>query len=404
MNRDLFYRFFEDKFRGSRDTIKFRLEIYEPLLQQLKSIYPSGEVLDLGCGRGEWLELLRDWGIKAKGVDINEEMVNECLGRGLNAHIADAVSYLSAEEDEKFVAVTGFHLAEHIEFSQLTELAREALRTLKPSGVMILETPNPENILVGISGFYIDPYHIRPLPSQLLKFLLEYIGFARAEILHLNEDSCLRNREQISLIDVLSGASPDYAVIAQKEPLIDAGFIESYISSKGGLSLLQLAEIYENQRSRILERKNEELLAAQNRIEAEIGTLQEQLAAIYASRSWKLTAPLRWCYDQAGNLFHGALAPMRNGHLVLHRPLHLGMLQILERPSLAEPLRRLIARFPWLHERLRAWAIRRGLLFSIASEAPVDYPWPEEIGTGHLSAHARRIYADLKRALDAADH
>jgi O-antigen chain-terminating methyltransferase len=128
----------------------------------------------------------------------------------------DAVAALKALPDESQVIVSGFHIAEHLPFSNLQLLVQEALRVLKPAGLLILETPNPENITVGTANFYLDPTHQRPIPPQLLSFLPEHYGYAKVKVLRLQEDKSLAGKAQTSLGDVLGGVSPDYAVVAQK--------------------------------------------------------------------------------------------------------------------------------------------------------------------------------------------
>ena len=212
-----FYRAFEDRFRGARETIKKRVEVYLPFVLPLLKVHDKQNALDLGCGRGEWLELLQENGFEALGVDLDQGMLQACHERGLPVTQAEAVSYLKTMDDESCSIISGFHIAEHIPFEALGELVAEALRVLRPGGLLILETPNPENLVVGTSGFYMDPTHRQPLPPQLLCFLPEYYGFENTKILRLQEPVDLTARKNITLLDVLGGVSPDYAVVAQKK-------------------------------------------------------------------------------------------------------------------------------------------------------------------------------------------
>jgi len=163
-----FYRAFEEKHRGPRELIKSRLQAYLPFITAIKNIYPQPKAIDLGCGRGEWLELLGEHGFDAQGVDLDDGMLKACREIGLNVHTGDAVSFLKNLPNDSQAIISGFHVAEHIPFDDLKILVEEALRSLKPAGLLILETPNPENIVVGTSSFYVDPTHIRPLPPLLL--------------------------------------------------------------------------------------------------------------------------------------------------------------------------------------------------------------------------------------------
>ena len=212
-----FYRALEDRCRGSRDTIKERLKVYLPFVLPFKELYSECKMIDLGCGRGEWLELMTETGfINSHGVDLNEDMLAACHELGLSVTNADAITSLQSLPEASQVIVSGFHIAEHIPFEALQTLVHEALRVLKPGGLLILETPNPENIVVGTSNFYLDPTHQRPLPMQLLSFLAEHTGFLRTKILRLQESQELLGINTIQLSHVISGVSPDYALIAQK--------------------------------------------------------------------------------------------------------------------------------------------------------------------------------------------
>lgn len=213
---DIFYRAFEEKYRGSRDLIISRLTVYLEFVQPLLQVYTSGKVLDLGCGRGEWLELMLEQGFDALGVDLDDGMLQACRERNLNVENAEAISFLQDLPESSLCIVSGFHIAEHLPFEKLRLLVKEALRVLVPGGLLILETPNPENLYVGANSFYLDPTHQRPIPSGLLSFLSEYHGFSRWKVLRLQEDQCLKDLESLELIHVLKGVSPDYSVVSQK--------------------------------------------------------------------------------------------------------------------------------------------------------------------------------------------
>ncbi len=240
-----FYRAFEDRDRGSRDLIKQRLRQYTSFLTPLLSLYPQGDVLDLGCGRGEWLEVAAELGFAARGVDQDAGMLAACTEIGLAVIQQDLIEALQACADESLCVVSAFHVVEHIPFEILQMVVREAMRILVPGGLLILETPNPENLVVGTNNFYLDPTHIRPVPSLLLEFCAEFAGFARIKTLQLQENPHLHTASAIRLIDVLAGVSPDYAVIAQK--LADDDVLELFnpaFQTPFGLTLWQLAERY----------------------------------------------------------------------------------------------------------------------------------------------------------------
>lgn len=237
-----FYRAFEDRHRGSRELIRARLQAYQPFIAPLPGIYQPAHAIDLGCGRGEWLELLQETGFTPQGVDLDAGMLAACTERGLPVVQGDALTYLQSLGDASQCLVSGFHIAEHLPFKDLETLVVQAFRVLKPGGLLILETPNPENLVVGTSNFYLDPTHVRPIPPLLLSFLPEHHGFSRIHTLRLQESPVLRQRSDISLMDVLGGVSPDYAVVAQKDadPELLARF-DPVFAVQYGVALHELA-------------------------------------------------------------------------------------------------------------------------------------------------------------------
>ncbi|ADW16718.1 Methyltransferase type 11 [Desulfobulbus propionicus DSM 2032] len=241
-----FYRAFEEKHRGPRELIKSRLQVYLPFVTPLSRIYEAAEAIDLGCGRGEWLELLNESGFHAYGVDLDEGMLAACQERNLRVAIKDAVEALEELPEASQAAVTAFHVVEHIPFAKLQKLIQEALRVLLPGGLLILETPNPENLAVATKNFYLDPTHRRPIPPELLSFLPVHYGFNRVKIVRLQESPKLAYCETLTVMDVLEGVSPDYAVIAQRvaDPFImqttAAPFAKDY-----GIDLKNIAGRYQ---------------------------------------------------------------------------------------------------------------------------------------------------------------
>jgi SAM-dependent methyltransferase len=177
---------FEDRFRGSRGEIRERLQVYLPILREDLSGFEGRPVLDLGCGRGEWLELVRDQGWQGRGVDSNRAMVEQCRLRGLEVTEGEVLACLRDLPDACFAAVTAFHVVEHLPVPDLLALLHETARVLRPGGVAIFETPNPENLITAASDFYRDLTHLRPLHPDTMHFLAEQHGLVRVEILRLN--------------------------------------------------------------------------------------------------------------------------------------------------------------------------------------------------------------------------
>lgn len=313
-----FYRAFEDRYRGSRELIKKRLEVYLPFIAPLLKLREPAAAVDLGCGRGEWLELLREQGFAAQGVDLDAGMLAACRERGLASVEGDAVAYLESLPDATQCIVSGFHFAEHISFDELETVVVQALRVLMPGGLLILETPNPENIVVGTANFYLDPSHLRPIPPPLLSFLSEFYGFARVKILRLQESTA---PGQIGLADVFTGVSPDYAVVAQKaaDPAVLEAFDPAF-SSPYGVELGELASRYENkvnQRMDLVDRrldKSETHASLVAHALSRMARLEDRLVEATAqserseSRAARMQDDLRRAEEQARTLRERALA------------------------------------------------------------------------------------------------
>ena len=212
------YSVIEDNFRGSRNDIMRRQGVYLPDIRAAITRSRSNIVLDLGCGRGEWLESLRLHGITAVGVDTHPGQLAEARSLGLAVTEGDAYAFMTAEPANRFAAVTAFHVAEHLPFDVLARWLVEAFRVLAPGGVMILETPNPANVIVGSSSFYLDPTHNKPLPTELLRVLARSVGFGDLEsrFLHPHEHLKAALEELPPDIAYLLFGYQDYAVIAIK--------------------------------------------------------------------------------------------------------------------------------------------------------------------------------------------
>ncbi len=140
---DAFYADFEDRFRGSRQLIKERQRVYLPYLVDLPE---PRTAIDVGSGRGEWLELLRDAGWKATGFDTNLVFATRNRERGLDVQLGDGLALLRELGDGDVSLVTVFHLIEHLPFEDWLSMLDECRRVLRPGGMLILETPNPENL------------------------------------------------------------------------------------------------------------------------------------------------------------------------------------------------------------------------------------------------------------------
>jgi len=171
---------FEDRHRGTREEIRDRQRAYLDLFAG------AGRILDVGCGRGEFLELCREAGIEARGIDVDAGMVARCREAGLAAEQADALAYLEREPDGGLGGIFCAQVIEHIPPEALIALVRLAHRKLRPGGVLLCETPNPACLTVFSGAFYVDLSHIKPIHPEAARFVLESAGFHDVEIRYVN--------------------------------------------------------------------------------------------------------------------------------------------------------------------------------------------------------------------------
>lgn len=215
-----FYRALEARFRGEPSAIAALMREHLPEVQAARPLAEGLVLLDLGCGRGEWLALLREEGIAARGVDLNAANVQACSEAGLDVSYHDALTALRSSPDQSLGMISAFHLVEHLEPDQLRLLLHEAYRALAPGGRLLLETPNPQNLIVGSCNFYLDPTHVRPLPPEFLVFLAEFAGFVAVEARPLHPvDEAHRLREQSETAHRLNHylyGPQDYALLATR--------------------------------------------------------------------------------------------------------------------------------------------------------------------------------------------
>jgi len=218
--QDSFYAAFEDQFRGTEADIRNRLAFYLPRIKSVDAGIASAPIVDLGCGRGEWLELLRDEGLVARGCDTNGTFVDRCLKAALAVTQQDLFEYLEALHDATVGAVTCFHVVEHLPFPDLIHLLNQLMRVLRPGGIAVIETPNPENLRVGACDFYLDPTHRHPIPPAMLEHVVRSRGFVDTEVVRLHPLPSLIDDENsarvIRDLDYLVQGPRDYAVIFRR--------------------------------------------------------------------------------------------------------------------------------------------------------------------------------------------
>lgn len=170
---------FADRFRGTEQYIKENLSHY------VKYFSGRREVVDIGCGRGEFLECMRENGVPARGVDISRECVQICGSKGLDAAEADLFEWLESQPGATLDSIFCAQVVEHLPPDQLPRFIRLAAEKLDRGGLIVIETPNPGCLAIFATHFYLDPTHSRPVPAQLLAFYLEEAGFGKIEARYL---------------------------------------------------------------------------------------------------------------------------------------------------------------------------------------------------------------------------
>lgn len=214
---------FENHFRGSIDSIKKAQAFY------LKYFKDKKNVIDIGCGRGEFLSLMQDNGINACGVDIYEPYADYCNMKGLKATCGDGSEYLAKQENVDGIFVG--QVVEHLQPHEIIRLCNTAYEKLTDGGCIILETPNPTSLAIYTNAFYIDPSHIKPVHPLTMKYYLEKAGFRSIEIIYTDasrppyeipelkiaggENTEEFNKAMKQVSELLYG-SQDYAVVAVK--------------------------------------------------------------------------------------------------------------------------------------------------------------------------------------------
>lgn len=208
---------FESAHRGDVTVITQRQQHYLPLFAPLGAAAQAAPVVDLGCGRGEWLELLRNQGYQTLGVDSNPAMVATATSRGLKVHEGDIAEFLATTPDASLAALTAFQVVEHLPLAQLGTLFEQAWRTLQPGGLLLLETPNPENLQVAAYSFWLDPTHQRPLPPPTLLNLAQHFGFIDCRIERSGAwPEAQRPAGLPPALEKLLYCEQDYALVARK--------------------------------------------------------------------------------------------------------------------------------------------------------------------------------------------
>lgn len=214
------YGAFEDRFRGDRSHVRRQLERY-------LTYFPTagaGPVVDLGCGRGEFLELLREAGVEAWGIELDARRAAACVGLGLDVRTGDALRALEDAADGSLGGIVSFQVVEHLSLGKTVRLLAVARRKLRPGGCLVVETVNVQSLVTFTRAWTIDPTHRQPMHPLTLRFLAEQAGFARCELVYGSEveDGTALEKEQrgeaaernVARLNALVYGPQDYALVA----------------------------------------------------------------------------------------------------------------------------------------------------------------------------------------------
>jgi O-antigen chain-terminating methyltransferase len=219
-SHDLTYVVFEDEFRGSQEDIQERLRGYVTLFRG------ASDVVDIGCGRGEFLAALKDAGISGRGVDANAEMAGAARDRGLDASHGDALAYLAACADASLGGLIATQVIEHLDPAYLTRLLATASTKLRPGAPIVVETINPACWLAFFSSYIRDITHVRPIHPDTLQFLLRASGFQRVEIRYAAPVPDHMKMKTIDLAaDVLAGGDAPAVALQQIAHTLNANAV-----------------------------------------------------------------------------------------------------------------------------------------------------------------------------------
>lgn len=216
-----FYAALERRFRPTSDDVRSRFTGYQDLFEQMMKT--SLPFIDLGCGRGEFLVLLRENGVSAVGVDSDPSAIDRCVRSGLNIQQTDLFSFLKTADDNSVSGISLIHVIEHFAVDDALAILRHCRRVIEPDGVLIVETPNPKNLRVGASNFWLDPTHVRPYPPELLIFMVEFVGFPKPEIRFFRSNEGLYSNDlrdegsKVAMDAILAAIDGplDYAVVSR---------------------------------------------------------------------------------------------------------------------------------------------------------------------------------------------
>jgi len=375
-----FYFDFENRHRGTREQILERLKFYEPLVRFIAKKYSNEKpkAVDLGCGRGEFLEFLINYGFEVEGVDINKENIKLVKELGLSATEGDILKFLKGLSEKKYELVSLIHVIEHLPFEYTFQLFSEVSRVLKPGGIFIVEFPYTKNLMIGAYSFWIDPTHLRPVHPELLEFIGKRNGLIISKSFPING---VKNIDSFS-IESLFYFSPDVSVVFVKDSenelyLENVKEVLTQLSLNASLDFEDVANLLKRDLRNLDHKLNflsekfakemePQLLDLQSKLtaiwnklnflsekfakemEPQLLDLQSKLTAIWNSKPWRF---YRWLGKKKRSLFNfiKKIKFFFNERLFIHLASYLN-----SKPKLKETVKFLIKKMPAVERKLKS--------------------------------------------------
>tara|TARA_B100000902_G_C27302235_1_gene913494 strand:+ start:465 stop:1724 length:1260 start_codon:yes stop_codon:yes gene_type:complete len=261
---------FENKFRGERNNIINRLSSLDELIDLIIQKNRSIKLLDIGCGRGELLQKVREKIPESLGIDSDVNMVATCKDNNLNVIQGEAIDILSSLEKDSISIITIFHMIEHINNSALFQLLDQCYRVLDDSGVLIMETPSIDSLLVSTKDFYIDPTHINHIHPEGISFFLDNIGFESSKYFHINGGP-LKDDSPLKITRILNGVAQDVFFVATKTKIMSRLLFTDHDKWQEKLSIapttLEAAIDYDLKNEQLLDQSNNNYLSIREKLD-----------------------------------------------------------------------------------------------------------------------------------------
>ena len=270
------YLEFENQFRGDSEGINSHFSCYDSLLELIIDKNKTPKIIDIGCGRGEWLKRWQNKFTECYGIELDSKMIELCRDSGLNVIEGDAILSLSKVSNNSISVITIFHMIEHMEYTKLFDLIKECYRVLSDNGVLIIETPSIDNLLVSSKLFYTDPTHITHINPDTLLFFIGKFGFNKANYYYIHPGP-LKNANPSKITRILNGVAQDILFVATKSELSSDFIFNSNSSWENDLDIgistldaaidhdLTLEESYKNSQN-LIHTMNEEIILLKSQL------------------------------------------------------------------------------------------------------------------------------------------